>query len=72
MLSLKELSDLVVKKSDFDPAIYVTVYSREESKKYYSSEEIAKRLNDSKVIILDKRGKKILHRNFLTFAEVQG
>lgn len=63
-------SDLIVKQSEFDKSIYITIYSRNDGGGYFSSQQLAVRLNNSKVIILDKRCKKIMLRNFKMVAEV--
>lgn len=63
-------SDLIVKQSEFDKSIYIAIYNRNDSVGYFSSQQLAVRLNNSKVIILDKKSKNILLRNFKVISEV--
>lgn len=64
-------SDLIVKKSNFDKNIYISIYSRNNgNEEYFSSQQLSVRLNNSNVIILDMNCKKIIHRNFKMIAEV--
>lgn len=71
-MTLKDYSDIVVTKSEFDSQIYLIKYEREESgKKYITSAELAELLNNKKVIIVNKKDR-VIHRNFITMAEAIG
>lgn len=62
-------ADLIVRQSDFDNGIYITLYNRGGNEEYFSSQQLSVKLNDSKVIILNKKNN-IIHRNFKMMSEV--
>lgn len=64
--------DLIVKQSDFDEGIYISMYNRNGKEEYFSSQQLTTRLNNTKVIVLDKKSKHIILRNFKMMAEVIG
>lgn len=67
-------SSLIVRKSAFDRGIYEVDFDRFGSRNFLSREQLVEELNseNSKVIILNKKGNKIEYKNFFTMAEVIG
>ena len=63
-------SHLIVRQSEFDSGIYIAIHNRNDNEEYFSSQQLSMRLNDSKVIILNKNRTKIIHRNFKMMTEV--
>lgn len=67
-------SSIIVKPSKFDNGIYEVEFDRFFTRKFIARETLVEELNkeNSKVIILNKKGNKIEYRNFKTIAEVIG
>lgn len=63
-----------MKPSTFDVGIYEVEFDRFDTRKFISREKLVEELNKehSKVAVLNKKGNKIIYRNFITVAEVIG